>query len=106
MEETKPPEEEMSVVGSPGGEEGARILWRKAHGYCPMLIPDERKPPEEQSSETKPTKRWHGAMAASLYGSVDTKIWFEMENPRGQEIIKESQNIQTSQLTELLARSI
>jgi hypothetical protein len=28
-----------------------------------------------------------------------------MENPRGQEIIKEVQNIQTSQLTELLARS-
>jgi hypothetical protein len=105
VEEAKPPEEEMLVAGSLGGEEGARISRRKAHGSCPMLIPDERKPLEEQSSEMKPRKRWHGAVVASLYGSVDTEIWFEMENPRGQEIIKEVQNIQTSQLTELLARS-
>jgi hypothetical protein len=35
-----------------------------------MLIPNERKPPEERSSETKPRKRWCGAMAASLYDST------------------------------------
>jgi hypothetical protein len=55
---------------SRGGEEGARISWRKAPGSCPMLIPNERKPPEERSSETKPRKRWCGAMAASLYDST------------------------------------
>jgi hypothetical protein len=33
------------------------------------------------------------------------EIWFEMEGPQGQEIIKESRDIQTSQLTELPARS-
>jgi hypothetical protein len=59
-EERKPPEEEMPVAVSRGGEEGARISRRKAPGSCPMLIPNERKP----------RKRWCGAMAASLYDST------------------------------------
>ena len=53
-------------------------------------------------------KLWYSRMDRRwmyLETIVDIKIWFEMESPQGQEIIKESRNIQTSRLTKLPARS-
>jgi hypothetical protein len=62
-EERKPPEEEMPVAVSREGEEGAQISRRKAPGSCPMLIPNERKPPDVLRDEAEEeVVRRHGGL--------------------------------------------